>query len=61
MGNRRLLSQALAQPPRMDILYETLSAQSEAPGQPGDHGVWPASGDASSCYGSTTRRSPRAG
>ena len=38
MGNRRLLSQALAQQPGMDILYETLSAQSEAPGPPGDHG-----------------------
>ena len=40
MGNRRLLSQALAQQPGMDILYETLSAQSEAPGQgqPADHG-----------------------
>ena len=39
MGNRRLLSQALAQQPGMDILYETLSAQSEAPGRPpADHG-----------------------
>ena len=34
MGNRRLLSQALAQPPpRMDILYETLSAQAKRPGR----------------------------
>ena len=40
MGNLRLLSQALAQQPGMDIHYETLSAESEAPGQgqPSDHG-----------------------